>query len=338
MSPPRPAIPLLLLVALAACGGRNADVVLYCAVDQEHSEPIVRAFEQETGLTVDFTTDIEANKSIGLRRRLQEESNNVRCDVFWNNEAVQTVLLADAGVLDSYVSPSAADIPERFKDPEGRWTGFAARGRVIIVNTESFPDPADRPATTEAFVDPRWSGRCGMARPLTGTTATHASVWIQAWGQQAAFGLLQRMRDNDVRFGPGNAQVMRLVRERELDFGWTDTDDVRAAVLQGFPVQQVVPDQDDDGLGLILIPNTVSLVKDAPHPEAARRLIDFLLSRHVEQLLAEGLSAQIPVRNDVPRPDHVLDLTGRHVADVDWNAVGRSYTESVDDLEAFFNR
>jgi iron(III) transport system substrate-binding protein len=340
----QPSYRALLFLALAAglwgCGGADADVVLYCAVDQSHSEPIVRAFEAATGLVVNFQPDIEATKSIGHRRRIQEESANPRCDVFWNNEVVQSVMLAAASppLLEAYVSPAAADIPEQFKDPDGLWTGFGARLRVLIVNTDVYPDAADYPRSTDAFLVPGQGERSGMARPLTGTTAAHGAVWLTTWGAERTFDHLSAMRDNGVRFGPGNAHLMRLVRDGKLDFGWTDTDDVKAAIDQGFPVVQVVPDQGAGEFGLIVIPNTVCLVKGAPHPEAARRLIDYLLSHEVERMLAEGPSGQIPVRAAVARPEGMLNLDELKLAPVDWGQVGAAYVDNVDALEDWFNK
>jgi iron(III) transport system substrate-binding protein len=331
--------PLLFVLAacLVACAGEPADVVLYVALDRNHSEPVVRAFEEATGLSVEAYYDVEANKSVGLRRRLQEEADRPVCDVFWNNEVVQTVLLAREGLLQPYVSPSAADIPQDLKDPEGFWAGFAVRARVLIVNTELRPDEAGRPTGMDDFLDPANADRCGMARPLTGTTAAHAGVWLSALGRDGAFELFRAMRDNRVRFGPGNAQVMRLVREGQLDFGLTDTDDCQAAIDGGYPVAMVIPDQQSDGGGLVVIPNTVSMVAGAPHPEAARRLIDYLLGPEVEERLAFGESAQIPVRPQVPRPPHVLDLSSLRLMPVDWAAAGAAYDEHLDELETFFN-
>ncbi len=341
MSRPRPLSAFLAAVLLAAsaagCGARQADVVLYCALDRAHSEPIVRLFEERTGLRVEAYWDVEANKSVGLRRRLQEEASRPVCDVFWNNEVVQTALLAQAGLLAPHRSPAAADIPSGFRDPEGLWTGFAARGRVLIVNTERLPDPARRPAATRDFLAPEHAGRSGMARPLTGTTAAHGGWWLASRGPAATFAWLAALRRNGVHFGPGNAHLMRLVREGELDFGFTDTDDCQAALDEGFPVALVVPDQGPDDPGLLVIPNTVALVAGAPRAEAGRRLIDFLLSREVEAALAAGPSAQIPVRDGVPRPAHVLDLSRLKLATVDWNAAARAWQESLDELEAFFN-
>lgn len=324
-------------VGLAACGPQG-DVVLYCSLDRSHAEPIVQAFEQASGLTVEAYYDVEANKSVGLRRRLQEEAARPQCDVFWNNEVVQMVLLGRAGLLQPYDSPSAADVPERYRDPGHLWTGFAARARVLIVNTKTRAEAASWPKGTADFLVPANSGRCAMAKPLTGTTAAHAAVWIATLGAEAALARFQGMLDNGVLFGPGNAHVMRLVREGQLDFGFTDTDDCQAALDEGYPVAMVVPDQGPGEPGLILIPNTIALVAGAPHPESGRRLVDFVLSREVEERLAAGPSAQIPLRAGVPRPDKVLDVSDLQLVEVDWAAASAGYEAQADALEALFNR
>ncbi len=328
---------LAALALLGACGGQPADLVVYIALDRAHSEPIVRAFEKETGLVVSAHYDIEANKSLGLRTRIQEESNNPLCDVFWNNEVVQTVLLSEAGLLAPYTSPVAADIDDQWKDPDGRWTGFGARARVLIVNTELMPDEASWPRSMADFLLPAHKGIAGMAKPLTGTTAAHAALLIERDGLDETLALFEALRDNEVRFGPGNAHLMRLVREGSLSFGWTDTDDAKVAIDEGFPVVQILPDQGADEPGLILIPNTISLVAGTTNEEPAKRFIDYVLSRDVEESLAHGLSAQIPVRTGVPRPDHVLDVGALNIQRVDWNAVGRAYTAAEEDLHRAFD-
>jgi iron(III) transport system substrate-binding protein len=331
------------VLALAWCGlaascGPSADVVLYCSLDRSHAEPVVAAFEEASGLTVEAYYDVEANKSVGLRRRLQEEAARPICDVFWNNEVVQMALLARAGLLQPYDSPSAADIPAQHKDPGHLWTGFAARGRVLIVNTRSRARGALWPHSSSDFLSPANSGRCGMAKPLTGTTAAHAGVWMAELGVEPALARFRAMQDNGVLFGPGNAHVMRLVRDGQLDFGFTDTDDCQAAIDEGYPVAMVVPDQGAKEEGLILIPNTIGLVAGAPHPDAGRQLIDFVLSPAVEEQLARGPSAQIPLRADVPRPPQVLDISTVKLAAVDWPAASAAYEAQADALEALFNR
>jgi iron(III) transport system substrate-binding protein len=315
--------PALLLLALAAGCAKEPDLVVYCALDQVFSEPLIRRFEAESGLRVRAEFDIEADKTIGLVRRIEEEARTrPRCDVFWNNEIAQSVGLADRGLLAVYDSPSAAGIPETFRDPQRRWTGFAARARIFIVNTER-ADPGEIHGMWD-LVDPRWSGQVGMARPLTGTTLTHMTALYTVLGEAEARRYLERVKElsstGAVSLAPGNSQVMRLVASGQLAWGWTDTDDFHVALERGDPVAAVYPDA--DGVGTLLIPNTIEILAAAPHPDAARRFVDWVLRPEIEAELARSRSAQIPVRPDVPRPAGMKGPGDFKVMPVDFRKVG----------------
>jgi iron(III) transport system substrate-binding protein len=93
------------------------------------------------------------------------------------------------------------------------------------------------------------------------------------------------------------------------------------ARVAGRPVAAVYPDQ--GGLGTLVIPNTLAILQDAPHPEAARRLVDWLLRPEIEAELAASRSAQIPVRAGVARPPEVRSAQDFEVMAVDFAAVGR---------------
>jgi iron(III) transport system substrate-binding protein len=126
---------VVVLLALAACGGGDRAVVIYSSRDQLYAEPILKAFEKETGIAVQAVYDSGATQTVGLTNLLLAEKDHPQADVFWNSEVAQTIGLKTAGVLDPYRSPQATDIPAHFRDPEGYWTGFGARARVIIYNT-----------------------------------------------------------------------------------------------------------------------------------------------------------------------------------------------------------
>jgi iron(III) transport system substrate-binding protein len=87
--------------------------------------------------------------------------------------------------------------------------------------------------------------------------------------------------------------------------GMTDTDDAYAEIDAGRPVTIVYPDSDPKGSGVLFIPNTVAMIKNCPHPENARKLVDFLLGAGVEKELALSESRQVPlnpqVKLDLPK-------------------------------------
>src|SRR5215469_11675352 len=109
-------------------------VVVYVSHDQVFSEPILRDFEKDTGVKVRAIYDTEETRSAGAMNRLIAEKNNPQADVYWANEPIRAGVLRQRGIAAPYVSPSAQGIPASFKDPNGNWTGFAARARVFIVN------------------------------------------------------------------------------------------------------------------------------------------------------------------------------------------------------------
>jgi iron(III) transport system substrate-binding protein len=222
--------------------------------------------------------------------------------VFWNNELAHTVRLAQKGLLDSYVSPSAKGIPANYRDADGRWTGFAARARIFIVNKDRIKDPADYPRSLWDLTNPKWKGRCAIARPLTGTTLTHFTALRIHMGKERFDEFLKGLHANEVKFLQSNGATMRQTATGRVDFALTDTDDFHVALTKGHPVAAVFPDQCESEMGAMLIPNSVAIMKDCRHPETARRLVDFILSEEVEALLAAAKSAQIPLRSSVRGP------------------------------------
>jgi iron(III) transport system substrate-binding protein len=345
--------PLVGLIGLlAASCGSGSDLVVRISLDQPFSEGLVKEFEKETGLKVRAQYDIEASKTVGhVRAIIEEAKSRPRTDVFWNNEVAQTIRLAELGLLEAYDSPNAQDIPEQFRDPGRQWTGFAARARVLIVNTDLVPE-AGNPMGTLDLLAPQWAGKAGIARPLTGTTLTHATALYEVMGEEWArdfFGKVQAANaEGALALPDSNGKSMRQVGAGELSWAWTDTDDYRVAeAVKGLPVRRVYPDQapgpgvlmkDGEPLGTLLIPNTIMLMKDAPHPDAAKKFIDWVLRREIEERLAASASAQIPVRDDVPRPAHVGRIGDFKVMKVDYSALGKSINDRTLELSEIFVR
>jgi iron(III) transport system substrate-binding protein len=280
-------IGLLVLLSLAGCSIRpQPTVVVYTSVDQPYSEPVLKMFEDRMGIRARAIYDTEATKTTGLVSRLIAERDQTQADVFWSSEIAQTLWLQEQGVLAPYVSPVASDIPTAYRDPNNYWTGLGLRARILFVNTDLVPKEK-YPNSIFDLLDPGWQqGEVGLANPLFGTTATHAAALYAALGADDARGYFEALRDQGTHVVDGNSVVRDMVANGDLKVGLTDTDDAYAAVRQGKPVEVIFPDQ--EGMGTLLIPNTVALIAGGPNPEQGRALIDYLLSRDVEKALIEA--------------------------------------------------
>ncbi|MFH1739407.1 MAG: extracellular solute-binding protein [bacterium] len=319
---------LAILVIAGSLFTYAAEVVVYTALDQIYSEPLLKQFEETTGIRVLPVYDTESNKTVGLVNRLIAEKANPQCDVFWNNEIARTLVLKQKGILAPYISPAAEEIPATFKDPKHYWTGFAARARIIIVNTDLVSED-HMPQSIWDLADPRWYGQTAIANPLFGTTSTHAAALFAKLGPEKAKKYFLAIKKNKTIVAAGNATVRDMVARGEIPFGMTDTDDANGAIEDGRPVRIVVPGQEKEGMGVLVIPNTVSLIAGAPHEKEGQRLIDFLLSAETEKHLAGCRSVQIPLRPGVPVPYNVLKLDDLAVFDIRYEQIAEFLPEST---------
>ena len=289
----------LMLVTAGGCWtSKEPEVIVYTALDREFSQPVFDDFTAESNIAVRPKFDAETDKTVGLTRLILQEKNRPLCDVFWNNEILNTLRLQQEGLLEVYRPKIAQQYPAAFRSTGGTWHGFAARARVLVVNTELVPK-AEWPRSIRDLADPKWRGRGAIAKPLAGTTATHAACLFTYWGDEEAKKFFKALKANRVNVLSGNKQVATWVSRGELSFGLTDTDDAIIEKEKGLPVEIIYPDQEEGGLGTLFIPNTLAIIRGGPNPQRARLLVDYLLSAKVEAKLAAGSSAQIPLNPNV---------------------------------------
>lgn len=196
---------------------------------------------------------------------------------------------------------------------------------MIVVNT-NLVKPEDYPASFRELLDERWPARSlAMALPLFGTSTTHGAALYALWGPEEARRFYERLKRRGVQMVDGNSVVRDMVASGQARWGLTDTDDVAAGLRRGSPIAAVFPDQSVNGMGTLVIPGTVALIADAPHPEAGRQLVDFLLSREVEAMLVQSGWCHVPLRK--------LDVSPENFGDVQVKALPVSLDDTYQQLD-----
>jgi iron(III) transport system substrate-binding protein len=289
---------LVLLVWLSVGCQREPQptVVVYAAQDQVYAEPILNQFSKETGIQVRAVFDSEAVKTVGIANRLLAERQHPQCDVFWGNEELRTRQLA------------ARDV---FRETNG-WAAFGYRSRRIVINTNQF-SLANAPRQLAELTNAVWRGKVALAYPLFGTTATHFLALRRYWGETNWLNWCRALQAHQPLVVDGNSVVVRLVGRGEASIGLTDSDDIAAGQREGLPVVGLPLSEE-----ALLIPNTVAVIRNAPHPSAAQDLFIYLQQPAVaEQLVAaNALEGHLTSHVTVPtlQPDWQVLLEDREEA------------------------
>lgn len=313
----------ILLVFSIACTKNTNEVVVYTSVDQIFSEPVLKDFEEKTGVIVKAVYDTEETKSTGVLNRLIAEKDNPQCDVFWSGDPVRTIVLVNKGVTASYHSKVADDIPKVFKDPVYHWTGFSARARVLIYNKNMLDEEAV-PKSIFDLTDEKYKGQVAIANPLFGTTTFHIAALFTAIGDEKAKQFLDDLKKNNVVIATSNGDVKKRVIKGEVACGLTDTDDAFEAMKEDENIGIVFLDQ--KGIGSLIMPNTVNLIKNSKHPENGKKLMDYLLSKETEAKLAASC-AQMPLHKGVKIPKNVPSLDHIVPMKIDYNQTSKKLVE-----------
>lgn len=333
---------LVLAASLIAAGGlwyllagpAAPTVTVYVSHDQVFSEPILKDFERETGIKVRAVYDTEESRSTGAMNRLIAEKNNPQADVYWANEPIRAEILHQRGIAAPYASANAKGIPANFKDPNGYWTGFAARGRVFIVNKNA----GAKPTSILAYIDPQWRAKAAIANPLFGTTTTEIAALFVLWNDDRAQAFMNSLKGNGVKISPSNGDSADLVARGEAAFGLVDSDDVVNRLRQHLPIELVYPDQGADEIGCFIVPNAVLLIAGAPHPDLGKKLIDYLLSKETEAKLARSDAAQIPLHPGVQGPPELHAIEAMKTMQVNYAAIAAKLQEIQPFLKTWVNR
>jgi iron(III) transport system substrate-binding protein len=328
------------------------EVIVYAAQDQVYAEPILREFEKATGIKVKAVHDSEAVKTVGLANRLLAERSHPQCDVFWGNEEMRTRQLA--------VSRNGGI----FRETNG-WAAFGYRSRRIVINTNfvqsvvssqsSVARATDHGLLTTGKLQPprslleltnaQWRGKIALAFPQFGTTATHFHALRQLWGKELWLAWCRALAANKPFIVDGNSVVVKFVARGEAWIGLTDSDDIAAGQREGQPIA-ALPLTDES----LLIPNTVAVIRNAPHPANAQKFFDYLQRREVAEklvqanaleraTLSEGRVTRVPesTTEAEDRDSHSSSLREKTLRP-DWDALLRDLETTTKQLNEIFLR
>lgn len=282
--------------AVAAAGG---EVNVYSYREPQLINPLLKAFEAETGIAVNTIFASE-----GLVERITAEAANSPADVLLTAEFGLLTQARDAGISAPVTSPIvAAAVPAEARDPQGYWIGLTRRARVLFVSKERV---SQKEFTYEELADPKWKGKiCSRSGQHTYNIALFAAM-IAHLGPEGAETWLKGLRNNLARKPSGaDRDQIKSVFAGECDIAIGNTyymgqmlNNARQPEQKEWAnsVRLVFPIAAGKGTHVNI--SGAALMKNAPDKENAIKLIEFLTSQKAQELYA-SLNHEYPVRAGV---------------------------------------
>lgn len=325
----------LILAAGAGCNKppERPHVLLYTSATKEMIEQPLTDFHANTQINMAVHGVAESTDVDGMKKKLQDAHGSPLGDVLWLRDLLPTILLDRQGLFEPY-QPSLARGFVRSSSPQHTWHGFSARARVLLVNKEKVATEAI-PVSIRDLVDAKWKGRVGLATPLKATSAAHAAALFASWETAQAEEFYRQLKEN-AQILETEEEVAEQVAAGKLDFALTDSDVGLAQIEMGRPVFIVCPDQEKDGLGTMMIPNTVAILKDCPDPQPARDVVEYLVTPATEQGFASSPAGLAPLSGRSFDNARLPDLGKAAPMRVDYERMGANWEKTEQFLKTEF--
>ncbi len=252
---------------------REGVVTLYFGMPVPNIQAIADAFVKKYPfLKVEY---VRAGGPNLLQRVLAEKAGGRT-----NADVVQMVVgligaYKEAGILAKYVSPESRAYPEGVKDPEGYWTGFYSTYKLFIYNTKMLPE-REAPRTFEDLLHAKWKRQIGIGR--------NEFEWyigmLDYLGEERGRSFLKRLGEQELVVRSGLTLASQLMAAGEYPLALSSQEAALELLKSRAPVgwlPALTPTVD--------VPRCIGLAAGAPHPHAAKLMVDFLLSREGQTVM-----------------------------------------------------
>lgn len=271
-------------------------LVVYSGRSEALVAPIIAQFAEATGIDV----EVRYGSTAEIAATLLEEGTSSPADVFFAQDPGGVGAVSKEGLFAPLPSETLNLIPERFRSPEGTWTGVSGRARVVVYNTEAL-SPEDLPADIYDFINPEWSGRLGFA-PGNGSFQTMVTAMRLTWGEEKTRAWLEGLKANQPALLENNNAVVQAAAAGEIDAGFVNHYYLYRFLKEegeGFGARNQF--LTGSGPGSLIMTASVGRLANGPNEENAIRFINFLLSPVAQQYfsgqtyeypLVEGVNTQ----------------------------------------------
>lgn len=322
---PRKHVLAALALTLFGTGAQAADeVVVYSSRIDELIKPVFDAYTKETGVKIKFITDKEAP----LMQRIKAEGENATADLLLTVDAGNLWQAEQMGILQPIKSDIIdKNIPAQYRASSHDWTGLSLRARTIAYSTDRVKP--EELSTYEALAYKNWEGRLCLRTAKKVYNQSLTATLIETHGEQKTEEVIKGWVNNlstDV-FSDDTA-LLQAINAGQCDVGIVNTYYYGRLHKENpkLAVKLFWPNQADRGVHVNL--SGIGLTKHAPHPEAAKKLVEWMTGAEAQKIFA-GVNQEFPA-NPAVAPSEEVAAWGTFKADsIPVEVAGKRQAEAI---------
>lgn len=315
------------MTLLSGCtGGKKTEtakpekLVMYSAVNEEYMVKLASEFEKDTGIKVEAFR-LSAGEMIA---RIRGEKNLPKATLLYGGSADGYIQAKAEGLMEKYISPQAASIPVTMKDPAGYWTGVYIGYIGFVSNKKLLAESGlPIPESWNDLLRPELKGHVVVANPGTaGAAYTMLAALIQSQGEEAALQYMKDLHGQVKGYQKSAVSAAQMVGKGEAIVGVAFLQDAIRFQEQG--LKDIAISTPKEGTGYEI--GAMGIVKNGPDQEAARKFVDWALSKKAQEIGQSVGSYQFPALPAAKSPDAVEAIrrtTKLIVYDFDWAGKNR---------------
>jgi iron(III) transport system substrate-binding protein len=311
---------LILLVAGVSLVAQQNVVTLYGSAEPRSVEALAEGFEKAyPGARVDWIR-MSSGETLA---RLRAEKGNPQADVWWGGTTDPHSIAALEGLTEDYRPSNWRELDPRFRDPLGGWKVIGVYvGALGLSVNEGVLRKKGLPVPTgwDDLTDPRYKGLIGVANPNTsGTALTTLATQIFLRGEDAGLEYMKKLHKNIANYTKSGVAPGILAGRGEIAIAIVFLHDVVYQIEQGYPTTAIAP---KEGTGYEI--GGCNLVKGAPHPELAKKFIDWVVSPDAQETQPKVGAYQIPTNTNTKMPEKAIDINSVKTVDYDFTWVAEN--------------
>ena len=321
----------IILTTLLACVTLTTQVLaknLKVVAAYGNKEKIFQEFTKETGIKVDFL-DLSSGEVLS---RIQAENGKPSADVWFGGGIDSFIAAKNKGLLEKYVSPEMKEVPLKYRDKDGYWSGVSLVLVGFMVNNDILEEKGLKaPKTWADLAKPEYRDEVIMANPaISGTNYALVHNLIQALGEEKAWAYFEELGKNIPFLAKRGGEPPLKVTSGEFGVAVIPMSGEFILMEGKYPVTTIYPED-----MIPWVPAGMAIFKNAENLDEAKKFIDWALSEK-GQIVIRDEDPRAMVRNGVEIPKSIKTVDMNKLVDIDIERLGTEREQVLNEWKSRF--